>query len=163
MTTGKNAHLNTSLSVRMELLSILNGMDYCLDWKSDPSEWSARELVYHILDTPPGGVHNLVKGILTGEITEYDLWADLTNVTPERAGYDIDQVVADIEQLFQELDDSIGGASDEDIETKMVMMHQKTAGYDEERSLRTILDRTLTVHMRGHLTQLLQVKKALGI
>jgi len=163
LTTGKQAHLNAVLSTRTDLLSVLDGMDYCLDWKSGPEEWSVRELVYHILDTPPGGVHTLVRGILAGEVTEYDLWADLTNVTPERAGYDMAQVTADIENFFQGLDRVISSATEEDLETKTVMMHQKTREYDEERTLRTILERTLTGHIREHLGQLREVRKALGI
>ena len=86
MTTGKQAYLASAQSIKAELLANLDGMDYCLDWKEEPEEWSAREVVYHVLETPPGGVHSLVKGILSGEVTEYDLWSDMTNMNPERAG-----------------------------------------------------------------------------
>ena len=163
MTTGKQAHLETARRIKNELLAALDGMDYCLDWKQDPAEWSARDMVYHILDTPPGGVHSLVKGILSGEVREYDLWSDLTNVTPERSGYDMDQITADIESFFQGLDDALSGASDEDLETKTVMMHQKTREVDEERSVKAILERTLGGHIPEHLTQLRELREALGL
>ncbi len=162
MTTGKQELLESARRIKSELLAALDGMDYCLDWKQDPVEWSAREMAYHILDTPTGGVHSLVKGILSGEVREYDLWSDLTNVTPERSGYDMDQVTADIESLFQGLDDALSGASDEDLETKTVVMHQKSRGADEERTLKTILERTLDGHMPEHLAQLRDLREALG-
>ena len=163
MATGKQEHLDTVRSIKNELLTVLEGMDYCLDWKQDPSEWSPRELVYHILETPPGGVQNLVKGILSGEIEEYELWSDLTNVTPERADYDLTRINADIEDYFKGLDDSLSGMSDEDLETKKVMMHQRSRGIDEERTLNTLLERTLNGHIRDHLAQLKELREALAI
>ena len=163
MTTGKQAHLESAQRIKNELLAALEGMDYCLDWKQDPDEWSARETVYHILDTPPGGVSSLVQGILSGEVREYDLWSDLTNVTPERAGHDMAQITADIESLFQGLDDAISGSTDEELETKTALMHQKSRGVDEERTVEAILERTLEVHMSDHLVQLRALRDALGL
>ena len=163
MTTGKQAHLELAHSIKSELLAVLDGMGYCLDWKQEPDEWSARETVYHILDTPPGGVGSLVSGILSGEVREYDLWSDLTNMTTERAGYDMDQIIADIESFFQRLEVALSGYSDDDLETKTVMMHQRTRGVDEDRTITAILERTLDGHIREHLTQLRDLRDSLGI
>lgn len=163
MTTGKQSHLETAQHIKNELIATLDGMGYCLDWKQDPTEWSARELVYHVLDSPPGGLDSLVEGILSGEVTEYDLWSDLTNLTPERSGYDLDQVTNDITSFFQTLDNTLSGASDEDLETKSAMMHQKTREVDEERTLQSILERALGEHFPEHLAQLRSVRDTLGI
>ena len=163
MTIGKQEHLESARRIKKELLATLEGMDYCLDWKQDPAEWSAREMVYHILDTPPGGVHSLVKGILSGEVREYDLWSDLTNVTPERSGYDMAEITVDIESFFQGLEDALSGASDADLETKTVVMHQKSRGVDEERTVKAILERTLNGHIPEHLAQLQGLRDALGL
>lgn len=163
MATGKQEQLESIRSVKNDLLTVLVGMDYCLDWKQDAEEWSARELVYHVLDTPSGGAHNLVKGIIAGEINEYEIWSDRTNITPERAEYDIDQVNADIEAFFTSLDASVSGITDGDLEEKKVMMHQKTRSVDEERTLNALLDRTLNGHMRDHLAQLQELRDILAI
>lgn len=163
MATGKQAHIESVRNIKIELLAALAGMDYCLDWKQEPEEWSARELVYHVLDTPPGGAHRLVKGIISGETSEYELWSDLTNMTSERAAYDLDQVNADIETFFQSLEDSLSGISDADLETKKVLMHQRTSKVDEERTIDAILERTLNVHIKEHLAQLQELRDALAI
>ncbi len=163
MATGKQEHLESIRSIKTEFLAVLVGMDYCLDWKQDDSEWSARELVYHVLDTPPGGAQNLVKGILAGEIQEYEIWSDLTNMTPERIEFDLERVNADIEAFFTSLDESVSEVSDEDLEGKKVLMHQRTRGVDEERTLNAILDRTLNGHIRDHLAQLLELREILAI
>ena len=163
MATGKKEHLESIRSIKSELLTVLIGMDYCMDWKQDDSEWSARELVYHVLDTPPGGAQNLVKGILAGEIQEYEIWSDLTNMTPERIEFDLERVNADIEAFFTSLDESVSEASDVDLEGKKVLMHQRTRGVDEERTLNAILDRTLNGHIRDHLAQLQDLREILAI
>ena len=163
MVTGKQANIESVRNIKSELLAVLEGMDYCLDWKQDSEEWSARELVYHVLDTPPGGAHGLIKGIISGEISEYELWSDLTNVTPERAAYDLDRLNADIETFFQSLEDSLSGISDADLETKKVLMHQRTREVDEERTLDAVLERTLNVHIKDHLAQLQELRDALAI
>ena len=163
MATGKQEHLETVRSIKSELITMLEGMDYCLDWKLDESEWSARELVYHILETPPGGAQNLINGILAGEVDEYEIWSDLTNITPERSDYDLPQINADIEGFFQSLDASISGMADEDLEGKKVMMHQRTRAVDEERTLNAILERTLNGHIQDHLTQIQAIRDALAI
>ena len=163
MATGKQVHLELIQGIKTEFNSILEGMDYCLDWKQDESEWSVRELVYHILDTPPGGAQNLIKGIISGDIQEYEIWSDMTNITPERAIYDIDQINSDIESFFISLSDSISSLSDIDLEEKHAIMHQRTRNVDETRSLGAILERTLNGHMRDHLVQLRSIREALAI
>ncbi len=163
MANGKQEHLDLVQSTKDEFLAVLKGMDYCLDWKQDDSEWSARELVYHILDTPPGGAQNLVREVISGEVREYEIWSDLTNMTPERAVYDIDQVNADIENFFDSLNESISGLTDRDLKEKKVIMHQRTREVDEERTLNAILERTLSGHIKDHLAQLRALREALAI
>ena len=163
MDTGKKAHLDSIRRIKTEFISILKGMDYCLDWKLDESEWSVRKLVYHVLDTPQGGAQNLVKGIISGDVQEYDIWSDLTNISPERTTYDIDKINSDIEAFFDSLSSSISVLSDEDLDDKKVVMHQKTRNVDEPRTLDTILDRTLNGHINDHLVQLRLIREALAI
>ena len=163
MATGKQAHLESIQKIKPAFISILNGMDYCMDWKPDESEWSVRELVYHILDTPPGGAQNLVKGIISGDIQEYEIWSDMTNMTSERATYGIEQINSDIEAFFYSLCDSVSSLSDEDLEKKHAIMHQRTREVNETRSLGAILERTLNGHIRDHLIQLRSIREALAI
>ena len=66
MTTGKLAHLEDARTIHAELLRLVEGMGYCLDWKPDPSQWSARQVIYHLLETPPGGLAPLLRGIFPG-------------------------------------------------------------------------------------------------
>ena len=114
MTSRKEDNQGKVSGIRTELLVLLDGMDYCLDWKSDPSAWSARQVVYHILDTPAGGIHQVIWGILSGELTEFEIWADLDNISADRMGYDAEHIMEDIDEFFRELDQAIESAADED-------------------------------------------------
>ncbi len=160
MTTIQSQQDNID-SLRAALLELLDGMNYCLDWKPDESDWSAREIVYHLLDTPSGGMAAVVKGIVSGEISEYEVWSDHTNVTEARATLDMDEVEADIGGFFGVFSKALEAANDPDLEGRRVLMHQRTRGEDLERTLGTALT-AFDRHWRAHLEQLGRLREALG-
>ncbi|MSQ07109.1 MAG: hypothetical protein EXR54_02270 [Dehalococcoidia bacterium] len=163
MTSQKETHLTSVRRIRDELSQTLEGMDYCLDWKPDPATWSAREVIYHLLDTPPGGVHRVLMGILSGQLTEYDLWADKSNMTPQRAAYSLEQVRADLMRFFQGLEAAVGMAEEGDFAGRSVLVHLKTRGRDETRTPQVLLERGFTRHWGEHLAQLRALREALGV
>ena len=162
MTSSKQAHLDNAAVIQGELTALLDGMDYCLDWKPDPESWSAREVLYHLLDTPPGGIHKVAGGIAAGSITEYEIWSDRSNMTPERAAHDLEQIQQDIQHFFDSLAQALSAANDEDLEGKSALMHQRTRDEHGTQTLGDVLagfDR----HWRGHLEQLGELRDALGL
>ncbi len=149
-------------ALRSSILGLLNGMDYCLDWKPSDVDWSPREIVYHLLDTPAGGTAALVQKIASGEISEYEIWSDRTNVTEERSTLDMPVIESDVSSFFDSLDAALASAGDDDLLRRRVLMHQRTRGEDVERTLEEVLagfDR----HFRGHLEQLRELRDALGL
>ena len=152
----------TLASLRESLEGLLDGMNYCLDWKPDGDDWSPREIVYHLLDTPPGGMAPVVRGVVSGEISEYEIWSDRSNVTEVRATLELPEIHADITAFFDAFAAALGSASEADLQGRRVMMHQRTRGQDEERTLETALER-FAGHWRGHLEQLSELRSALGL
>ena len=163
MTSGKDAYVAKTVEVESELLSILDGMDYCLDWKPEPEAWSVRQVVYHLLDTPPGGIPRVLRGVLSGELTEYEIWADQDNVTPERLVHDLEQIREDVGTYFSDMRDALDAAADEDLDARSALAHFRSRGVDEERTTRELLDRVLDGHWRDHLTQARELRDALGM
>lgn len=163
MTSQKETHLEDVRSIQVELAQLLEGMDYCLDWKPDANTWSVREVVYHLLDTPPGGVGRVLRGTIAGTLEEYDLWADLSNMTPERQSYDMAQVRHDIDRFFQGLTEAVALAAEEDFERRSVLVHNKSRGTDEPRTVKMLLERGFARHWREHLIQLGGLRESLGI
>ena len=82
----------------------------------------------------------MVLGTVSGGITEYEIWSNLTNMTPERAGHDMEQITANIGDFFGKMAEAVGAAAEGDLDGKSVVVHQRTRGTDEERTLLARLD-----------------------
>ncbi len=163
MASGGESHVEKARGLRDELLGLMDGMDYCLDWKPDPSEWSARQVVYHVLDTPPGGLNQMLWGVLSGELQEIDLWANRDNITPDRLSYDIEQIREDISEFFRDMEVAIDSAAPHELEDKSVLVHFKSRDADEERTLQAMLEGALGRHWQDHLSQIRELREALGV
>ena len=163
MTTGKQSLLEDARNIHAELLRLIEGMGYCLDWKPDPEQWSARQVIYHMLETPPGGLAPLLRDIFSGSLREFDLWANQDNVTPERLALDLEQVEGDIGRYFQELQQTINAAGEEDFTQKPVLAHWKSWDRDQERTAQDLLEGLFARHWREHLVQLGELREALAI
>ena len=158
-----DSHLSEIRDIQERLHRSLDGMDYCLDWKPDASAWSARQVVYHLLNTPPGGLASVVTGVLSGGLTEYDLWSDLDNVTSERQAYDYNAVLQDIDTFFSSLETVLAAAGEGDLAEKRAIVHNKSRGTDNERSAGDILEGGFGRHWPEHLEQLQELRESLGI
>ena len=163
MTSRKNQNQGRVSGIKSELIDLLNGMDYCLDWKADPTAWSARQVIYHLLDTPAGGIHQVVRGMLSGEMAEFEIWADLDNMTVERMGYDLEQILEDLDEFYHELSAAIESATEEDFDEKSALAHLRSRGVDEDRTVQELLDRAFESHWSGHLAQINDIRDSLGM
>ena len=163
MTNLRDHHLETTRAIRAELSNLLEGMDYCLDWKAEPTEWCVREVVYHLLGTPPGGIHSVVQGILSGELTEYEICADQSNITPDRQAKDMTGLREDIDVLFHGLEQALDSATDDDLSGKPVVAHIRSRGIDEERNVDVLLERGFAGHWWEHLNQIVELRASLGL
>ena len=144
------------------MADLLEGMDYCLDWKPESSVWCVREVVYHLLDTPPGGIHSVVRGVLSGELHEYYLWAGQSSITPDRQAKDMTQLMGDLDTLFQGLEEALAAATDDDLSGKPVMAHLESRGAVEERNVDMLLERGFAGHWQEHLNQISELRESLG-
>ena len=151
MTDHRDAHLEKIRGIRSQILPNLEGMDYCLDWKPDADSWSVREVIYHLVDTPEGGLHTLISGMLSGQTKEFDLTPDLNNMNPERQTLDLNRIRLDVAQVLDGL------------ATIKVLAHLKARGIDEERTPQMLLEGLFARHWQGHADQLRELRETLGI
>lgn len=163
MTIQRDIHLENLRTIRSELFGLLEGMDYCLDWKPDPNSWSAREVIYHLVDTPSGGLDTILRGILSGELREFDVTPDLTNLTPERQAGDLQQAQQDLARVLDGIEEVVAGARDEEIATRASVAHLRARGRDEERTAQMLLEGLFARHWRAHLGQLRELRDTLGV
>ncbi len=163
MTSQKSIYLKDIRSIKTELLQLLDGMDYCLDWKPDPDSWSAREVIYHLVDTPVGGLHFLIQGMLSGQKREFDLMPDQNNITPDRLVREHRQVERDVLEVLEGLERAVSGASEADLGEKTITAHLLARETTEQRAVQNLLQGLFARHWRGHLFQIQELREALGM
>ena len=163
MTNQKSIYLEDIRSIKTDLLQLLDGMDYCLDWKPDPDSWSAREVIYHLVDTPTGGLHSLIQGMLCGQRRAFDLMPDQNNITPDRLVQELPQVVKDVLEVLEGLEGAVSGASESELGEKTITAHLLARGSSEQRTVQNLLQGLFARHWRGHLSQIQELREALGM
>ena len=154
-------NLATVRRVREELTTLLDGMDYCLDWK-DGDNWCAREVLYHLVDTPEGGIGSVIAGVLDGSRPEVTILPDISNMTPERMAAEIDDALAGPLSILQTAEDAIANAADADFDARTAMAHLPHREIHEIRPAQSFID-GLERHWGEHLNQLREIRQALGM
>lgn len=155
-------NLDTVRRIRAELMRLLDGMDYCLDWK-DGDGWCAREILYHLADTPDGGVGGIIAGTLDGSRTEVTIRPDINNITAARRAADIDAVIAGPLSILQTAEDAISAAADADFEQRTIFVRLPARGIAETRAAQSLIDGVFARHWGEHLAQLRTLRETLGI
>ncbi len=163
MTTLKESILQSAKEVRGELDAALEGMDYCLDWKANDDEWSAREVLWHVLEDPEGGIPKAVGGILNGSLTELVIIADETHLNPEREAMDLDEIRAALEGFFADLEETLRDAGDDMISGRSVSCWFPRRSHREDRTAQDLLEGLFIRHWRDHVGQLRDIREALGL
>jgi len=163
LASQRSIYLEDIRSIKAELLQALDGMDYCLDWKPDSGSWSAREVIYHLVDTPTGGLHSLIQGMLSGQQTEFDLMPDQSDITPERLVQELPQVEQDILTVLEGLEGAVSGASEAELGEKTITANLLARGTIEQRTAQNLLEGLFARHWRVHLSQIRELREALGM
>ena len=157
----RDENLATVRRIRDELTALLEGMDYCLDWK-DGDNWCAREVLYHLVDTPEGGIGSVIAGVLDGTRAEITILPDANNITPERMAADIDEAQAGPLAILQTAEEAIAAASDADFAERTAMAHLPHRDVHEVRTAQAFID-GLERHWGEHLAQLRAIRETLGV
>ena len=157
----RDENLATVRRIRDELTGLLAGMDYCLDWK-DGDNWCAREVLYHLVDTPEGGIGGVIAGVLNGTRDEVTILPDANNMTDERMATDIDEAMGGPLSILQTAEDAIAAASDADFTERTAMAHLPHREIHEVRTAQAFID-GLERHWGEHLNQLRTIRESLGM
>ena len=162
----RHENLATVRRIRAELTALLDGMDYCLDWKAGDNrssdQWSAREVLYHLVDTPEGGIGSVIAGVLDGSLAEVTILPDISNLTPARMTADIAGALAGPLSILQTAENAIANAADADFQSRTALAHLPHREIHEIRPAQSFID-GLERHWGEHLDQLRQIREALGM
>ncbi len=163
MTTQRDSILQGASEIQKDLETVLEGMDYCLDWKPDDSEWSAREVLWHIIEDPEGGIPKAVQGILQGTLPELTIIADETHLNPEREAMDLDAIRGELKSYFAKMNEVLTGATDSQISQLTTSCWFPLRDLREDRTAQNLLEGLFLSHWRDHLTHLRHLRSSLGL
>ena len=150
-------------TLKRDLTDVLDGMDNCLDWKKDPDSWSAREVIYHLIDTPAEGMDLLVHRMLKTEGEVFELVLGISNMSEVRLLNNIEQVKADIFNILDNLELIITDASWEELTGKTIVVDLVAQGTNEERTVLNLLQGLFIRHWSQHVIQLKNTRSSLGL
>ena len=150
-------------TLKQDLTDVLDGMDNCLDWKKDPDSWSAREVIYHLIDTPAEGMDFLLRRALKTEGEAFELVPDINNMFEVRLLNDIEQVKADILNILDNLELIITDSSWEELTEKTIVVDLVAQGTNEERTVLNLLQGLFIKHWSQHVIQLKNTRSSLGL
>ena len=162
MTEKAPTHLENTIAIRNRMLNVLSGMDNCMDETTQNEPWSTREIIYHLSDTPAGGLGALFQGMISNSVLEFDLTPDLTNVTSERQKSTLQDGVADLISILDQIESVVSEATLKSLEETTVICHHLSRETDEVRSLENLLRGLFARHWIAHLEQLELLKCELG-
>jgi hypothetical protein len=154
MTNELTSHLDNVINIRTRTLTLLEDMDEFIDKTTNPEEWSIRDIIYHLSDTPVGGLGLLFQGMVSGDISEFDLIPDLTNVTHSRKVTTLDEARHELLRTLDGIEHVVSLGSSALFEGTTVTAHLKSRNTDETRTLETLLRGLFARHWLSHLDQL---------
>ena len=153
--TGKElTHLENIRAIRNRMLNVLSGMDACIDETSRNESWSTREIIYHLSDTPAGGLGALFQGMISNRVLEFDLTPDLTNVTSDREKTTLEDGIAGLTTILDQIESVVSDTTPEILEDTTIICHHLSRQTDEVRSLENLLRGLFARHWIAHLEQL---------
>jgi len=79
----------------------LDGMDYCLDWRPQPGEWSAREVVSHLL-SQGRALNQAALQAPHGDPGTVEFPKSGPRLTPERREQDLPELLAELDRFAAE-------------------------------------------------------------
>jgi hypothetical protein len=163
MPSIKESILQGTNEVEKDIFQTLDGMDYCLDWKPDATEWSAREILWHILEDPEGGIPNNIDAMIKGSLPELTIIADETHINAQRQAMDLNEIKQELKKFFDRAREVVGAATDGQIREVSTSCWFPLRNHREDRTAQNLLEGLYLRHWRNHILQLKELRKSLGM
>ena len=132
-------HLENVKLIRDRMIDVLSGMETFIDVTTDSKSWSIRDIIYHLSDTPTGGLGELFQGMISKTVLEFDLTPDLTNVTPNREKTTLEDGLSDLISILDKIESVLLQNTPDILENTTIICHHLSRNIHEVRSLENLL------------------------
>ncbi|MFN3975328.1 MAG: DinB family protein [Dehalococcoidia bacterium] len=140
------------------VLTNLKGLDYALDWKESPAQWSARDIVDHLLGTDNSGILYHLGRALQGQPILPN--PGVVSRSPQRRAMPISDLRKALEVTYREAVRWLQEASPEQLSRKVSLVSSQG---NEEIDAIGVVRRFFIAHWNSHAQQLASLREQLGI
>ncbi len=141
----------------------VQGMDRHLEASTGPGEWTAREILCHLLFKPGFTPSGLLKTFADRDLPVIDISSSDTFVTPERQKMSLQDLLGALDAQRQDLVDYLGGLSEADLARKArIPLFMQFMGTDEV-PIPMFVGAMFDFHWTDHSGQLAEIRKAVGL
>jgi hypothetical protein len=150
-------------AVREQIGRQLQGMDAHLDRAPAPGEWSARQVLCHLLLEPGWKPVALLERFATTDLPLVDIVPGVATVTPERQAMTLAELLAALDEQRRDVFVYLGTLGDADLQRKArIPLFKEFIGTDEI-TLAIFVGTMLGHHWVGHAEQLGSIRRAAGL
>jgi hypothetical protein len=141
----------------------LQGMDTHLERPPAPGEWTARQLLCHLLFEPGFEPVALLERFATTDLPVVDITPGVTSVTPERQRMSLAELLAALDAQRRQVFAYLDTLSEADLGRKArIPLFEVLIGTDEI-TLPIFVGAMFDRHWNGHAEQLAQIRQAAGL
>jgi hypothetical protein len=141
----------------------LQGMDPHLDKSDAPGQWTAREVLSHLLFEPGWKPVKLLKTFADRDLPVVEVNPGDTHLTPERKAMTVKQFADALEAQRRDVMTYLEGLGESDLARKArIPIFKEIMGIDEI-DIPTFVGAFLEYHWNDHAGQLAKIRKAVGL
>ena len=141
----------------------LQGMEPYLERSDAPGEWTAREVLCHLLAEPGWDPVALLKTFSATNLPVVEIGPGDTHVTPERQRMTLDQFVAALDQQHRSVRDYVASLSEADLQRKARIPLFKTFMGTDEIPIPMFVGAMFDFHWNDHAGHIAKIRKAAGL
>ena len=142
----------------------IDGLEAHADRADAPGQWTAREVVAHLVSEPGLDPVAGLKAFAEHNFPTIDVDLGKNRLTPDRKTMSLKQLADALDRQRQQVLAYVSGLSDEDLTRRKARVHvlKALAGTDEV-PLQMFAAAILDFHVNDHVGQLAKIRKAVGL
>ena len=153
----------TTEAVWDRLSAQLQGMECHMERPDAPAEWTARQVLCHLLGEPGWRPVSVLSTFATTELPLIEINPGQTHVTPERQMMRLQQFTKALDRHRREVFEYLESLGDEDLQRKArIPLFKEFLGTDEV-TIPTWVGVFFGAHWSDHAGQLAKIRKAVGL
>jgi hypothetical protein len=158
--TGLKAKMDAAFA---NITRQVQGMDPHLDKSDAPGEWTARQVLCHLLFEPGWDVVAVLKSFATSNLPVIEINGGLTDTSGARATAGVKQLLDALDTQRKAAYGYLEGLSDADLRRKARIPLFKQLMGNEEVPIPVYVGAIFDYHWNDHAGQLAKIRKAVGL